>query len=133
MYNLLVIDEELRRELLDMRAEVMRVRQELLESGELGGSYAPQMEAMHVRNASRLRELIAAHGWPVRVLRARMGPKRHGSSSSMQSVNRSFSGKCCACWALVRVKNVFLFGTQHIWKIGLRCMRADRKFTVPIG
>jgi len=64
MYNLLVIDEELRRELLAMRAEDMRVRQELLESGELGGSYVPQMEATHIRNASRLRELIAAHGWP---------------------------------------------------------------------
>jgi hypothetical protein len=64
MYNLLVIDEELRRELLDMRAEDMRVRQELLESSELGGSYVPRMEAVHIRNATRLRELIAVHGWP---------------------------------------------------------------------
>lgn len=59
-----MIDEELRRELLNMRAEDMRVRQELLESGELGGSYVPRMEAVHIRNASRLRELIAVHGWP---------------------------------------------------------------------
>lgn len=47
-----------------MRAEDARVRQELLESGELGGSYVPRMEAVHVRNAARLRELVAAHGWP---------------------------------------------------------------------
>lgn len=47
-----------------MQAEDVRVRQELLESGELGGSYVPRMEAVHVRNAARLRELIAAHGWP---------------------------------------------------------------------
>ncbi len=47
-----------------MRAEEVRVRQELLESGELGGSYVPPMEAVHVRNAGRLRELVAAHGWP---------------------------------------------------------------------
>jgi len=63
-YNVLVIDEELRRELLEMRAEDKRVRQELLESGELGGCYVPRMEAVHVRNAARLRELIAVHGWP---------------------------------------------------------------------
>lgn len=47
-----------------MRAEDTRVRQELLESGELGGSYVPRMEAIHIRNAARLRELIAVHGWP---------------------------------------------------------------------
>ena len=47
-----------------MDAEDVRVRQELLESGELGGSYVPRMEAVHIRNAARLRELIAAHGWP---------------------------------------------------------------------
>lgn len=63
-YNLRVINEDLRRELLEMRAEDTRVRQELLESGELGGSYVPRMEAVHIRNASRLRELIAEYGWP---------------------------------------------------------------------
>jgi hypothetical protein len=47
-----------------MRAEDVRVRQELLESGELGGAYVPQMEAVHIRNAARLKELIAVHGWP---------------------------------------------------------------------
>jgi len=47
-----------------MRAEDMRVRQELLESGDLGGSYIPRMEAVHIRNAGRLRQLIAFHGWP---------------------------------------------------------------------
>lgn len=59
-----MINEELRRALLDMRSEDIRVRQALLESGELGGSYVPRMEAVHIRNAARLRELIAAHGWP---------------------------------------------------------------------
>jgi len=63
-YNLPVINDELRRELLAMRAEDGRVRQELLESGELGGSYVPRMEAVHIRNAGRLEELIGEHGWP---------------------------------------------------------------------
>jgi hypothetical protein len=59
-----MIDDELRGELLAMRAEDVRVRRELLESGELGGVYVPRMEAVHIRNAARLRELIAVHSWP---------------------------------------------------------------------
>lgn len=58
-----MVNDELRRELLDMRAEDMRVRRELEETGELGGPYVPRMEAVHVRNAARLRDLLATHGW----------------------------------------------------------------------
>jgi hypothetical protein len=57
-------NDQLRQELLAMRAEDMRVREELLASGELGGPYVPRMEAVHSKNAARLRELIAIHGWP---------------------------------------------------------------------
>jgi hypothetical protein len=59
-----MIDEVLRQELLEMRSEDMRVRQELAESGQLGDGYVPRMEAVHIANATRLRELIARHGWP---------------------------------------------------------------------
>jgi hypothetical protein len=58
------MNELLRSELLAMQAEDLRVRQELLDAGELGGHYVPRMEEVHVRNARRLREIIAAHGWP---------------------------------------------------------------------
>jgi hypothetical protein len=58
------IDKALRKELLEMRAEDMRVRKELLDAGELGGHYVPRMEAVHTRNAARLREMIVIHGWP---------------------------------------------------------------------
>jgi len=51
-----------------MRAEDLRVREELLQSGELGQGYAPRMEAVHRKNASRLQEIIAEHGWPDREL-----------------------------------------------------------------
>lgn len=57
-------DDQLRQELIAMRDEDLRVRQELVESGELGGSYVPRMEAVHIRNAERLKELITLHGWP---------------------------------------------------------------------
>jgi hypothetical protein len=56
--------ESLRSELLAMRAEDLRVRQELLDAGELGGHYATRMEKVHVSNARRLREIISAHDWP---------------------------------------------------------------------
>jgi hypothetical protein len=57
-------NDALREELMAMRAEDLRVRQELVESGELGGSYVPRMEAVHVRNAERLKTIIDEHGWP---------------------------------------------------------------------
>lgn len=58
------VNEELRRELLALRAEDMRVREELMQSGELGGAYVPRMEEVHRRNAARLREIIHSFGWP---------------------------------------------------------------------
>jgi hypothetical protein len=58
------MNEPLRDELVAMRAEDLRVREELLETGELGQGYAPRMEATHRKNAHRLREIIAEHGWP---------------------------------------------------------------------
>ena len=62
------MDEALREELIAMRAEDLRVRDELLQSGELDQGYAPRMEAVHRKNAARLREIITEHGWPDRDL-----------------------------------------------------------------
>ncbi len=70
-----MIDESLRQELLAMRAEDLRVRDELMASGELGGHYVPRMEAVHVGNATRLRELIAIHGWPAEEIAGEDGAK----------------------------------------------------------
>jgi len=62
------MNEALRDELLAMRAEDLRLRDELMQSGELGKGYVPRMEVAHRKNASRLREIIAEHGWPDREL-----------------------------------------------------------------
>lgn len=70
-----MIDEALRLELVAMRGEDLRVRQELMDNGELGGPYVPRMEAVHVRNAARLRELIAIHGWPAEDIAGQDGAK----------------------------------------------------------
>jgi hypothetical protein len=68
-----VLDEELRRELTSMRDEDMRVRTELAAANELGGAYVPRMEAIHVKNAARLRQLIERHGWPVEEIAGKDG------------------------------------------------------------
>ena len=59
-----MVNEKLRAELIAMREEDFRVRQELLDTGLLGGPYVPRMEAVHVKNAGRLRQIIAEYGWP---------------------------------------------------------------------
>jgi uncharacterized protein DUF6624 len=59
-----MVDEQLRAELVAMEQEDRRVRGELAATGHLGGEYVPRMEELHRKNAARLRELIARHGWP---------------------------------------------------------------------
>ncbi len=57
-------NEDVNRELVDMSTEDLRVRAELVASNELGGAYVPRMEAVHIKNAARLREIIDRWGWP---------------------------------------------------------------------
>ncbi|MDQ4122725.1 MAG: hypothetical protein M3209_14905 [Acidobacteriota bacterium] len=56
-------DENLRQELLALRAEDERVREELAQTGELFEGYHPKMEAVHLKNAVRLEEMLAKYGW----------------------------------------------------------------------
>jgi len=58
------VNQALHDELVAMEAEDRRVRRELMDNGELGEGYVPRMEAVHRRNAARLREIIDDHGWP---------------------------------------------------------------------
>src|SRR5438270_2438863 len=58
----------LRRELLTMAEEDRRVRAELAADGSLFEGYHPTMQAVHDRNAARLTDIIAEHGWPGRSL-----------------------------------------------------------------
>jgi hypothetical protein len=68
-----VLNEQLRSELIAMSEEDMRVRAELAAANQLGGAYVPRMEAVHVKNASRLRELIERHGWPTEEIAGKDG------------------------------------------------------------
>ncbi len=56
-------NEKLRQALLAMRAEDERVREELAQTGELFDGYHPTMEAVHLKNAARLEEMLAKNGW----------------------------------------------------------------------
>lgn len=47
-----------------MRAEDLRVRDEVIQGASSFGSYDPRMEQVHKDNAARLKEIIAEHGWP---------------------------------------------------------------------
>ena len=58
-----MVNEALREELVVMRTEDRQVRQELVESGGLGGSYVPRMEAVHSKNAQRLNEMVNEYDW----------------------------------------------------------------------
>jgi len=61
---MLAVDEQLAAELLAMKAEDLRVRDALAGDGSLFEGYHTRMEEVHRRNAARLREIIAEHGWP---------------------------------------------------------------------
>ena len=55
-------NDALRAELIRLRTEDLRVRQELVDAGELGGSYVPRMEALHTHNAERHEQMVGQDG-----------------------------------------------------------------------
>jgi hypothetical protein len=60
------MDEALRAELLALLADDDTTRERLARDGSLFAGYHPEMEAVHRRNAGRLRAMVEAHGWPGR-------------------------------------------------------------------
>ncbi|HEY0099687.1 MAG TPA: DUF6624 domain-containing protein [Pyrinomonadaceae bacterium] len=61
------MNEALRAELKRMAREDQETREELLRAGKLPqDGYDSRMRRVHERNNSRLREIVAQHGWPGR-------------------------------------------------------------------
>jgi hypothetical protein len=58
------MNQQLAAELISMKTEDLRLRDELARDGSLFDGYHPRMEELHKRNAKHLREIIAEHGWP---------------------------------------------------------------------
>ena len=59
---------DLRTELLAMAEEEQGVQIQLVAGGSLASGCHPRMQEIHDRNAVRLTEIIADHGWPGRSL-----------------------------------------------------------------
>jgi hypothetical protein len=55
---------ELHAELLAMKLEDEALHTKLSEADALTGHYVPRLQAVHEKNAARLREILSEHGWP---------------------------------------------------------------------
>lgn len=59
-----MIDETLRRGLLELAADDLATRSRLAADGTLFGGYHPEMQAVHDANAAALDDIVTQHGWP---------------------------------------------------------------------
>lgn len=66
VYDGPAVRPDLREELLALVAEDEAVRARLAGEGTLWGGYHPEMEAVHRKNAGRLRDIVGEIGWPGR-------------------------------------------------------------------
>ena len=58
------MNQELRLKLLELKDTDIKIRTQLVESGELFDGYNPEMEKVHKENAGQLKEIISKYGWP---------------------------------------------------------------------
>ncbi len=59
-----MIFPELAKEIIALRDADEQLRQQIVNAGELGPLYHPDMEALHIKNAERLQEIIDEIGFP---------------------------------------------------------------------
>jgi hypothetical protein len=122
-------------ELERMADDDTRLRTELLATGELFEGYHPRMEATHRRNAARLKEIIAEHGWPGKSLVGEEGAtyawlilqhsigdpelQRHGLELLRDAVARGEAPATHAAYLEDRIRmyegRPQLYGTQFDW------------------
>lgn len=106
--------DALRRELLALAAEDQRVRAELEAEGTLYDGYHPRMEAVHRRNAARLRELLAVHGWPGR---SRVGDD--GAEAAWLVVQHAIGEPAFQRASLVRLREAVARGEAPAWQAAM--------------
>lgn len=89
------MNEELRAELLRMAADDANTREALLKAGQLPrDSYSPVMREVHVHHNVRMRELVAAHGWPGRSLVGEDGGEAAWLIVQHAVLDAEFQGAC---------------------------------------
>jgi len=60
------MDKSIANELIAMARHDLQVREQLLKAGKLSPGYHPEMEQLHLKNASRLEEIMNTIGYPTR-------------------------------------------------------------------
>ncbi|MCC9065775.1 DUF6624 domain-containing protein [Flavobacterium piscisymbiosum] len=60
------MDNRIAKELIEMARHDLEVREELLKEGKLSPGYNPDMERVHIKNATRLDEIINSIGYPTK-------------------------------------------------------------------
>ena len=75
--NFFMDDEQIALELIRLREDDLAVRERLQNEGKLTDGYCPEMERVHLRNAARLEQIVAQHGYPTI---SRVGSEASGSA-----------------------------------------------------
>jgi hypothetical protein len=111
----------------------------LLKAGQLPrDGYAPAMRAVHERNNARMREIVAAHGWPGRPLVGEDGGEAAWLVVQHATLDAEFQGAClpllgaavaagaAPAWQYAYLLDRVLlargepqvYGTQYVWAGG---------------
>jgi hypothetical protein len=130
-----VLNEALREELLAMRDADLHLRDRLIASGALFGAYNDEMASLHRKHSARLREMLAAHGWPGRSLvgedgcnaawlvlqHAILDPPLMKSAQPLleQAIGRGDAPATLLAYLVDRIQALQglpqVYGTQHDW------------------
>jgi hypothetical protein len=121
---------DIRRELLAMAEQDIRVRSELAADGSLFKGYHPRMQAVHDANAARLAEILIFMGGRVSHWWAPMPRRPPGSLFSTRLLILGYSGG--RWWQskqpLQRAKRLPF--TRQCWKTGFAASRGGLNDTV---
>jgi hypothetical protein len=129
------MNDGLRGELLRMIEEDDSVRARLAKDGSLFQGYHPEMEEVHRRNASRLREVLKSSGWPGLALVGQDGAEAAWRIVQHAISEPDFMRECLTrlqdaatrneadpCWAAMLEDRIRVFegrpqryGTQYDW------------------
>jgi hypothetical protein len=89
-----MMDEDLRRELLELRRADEETRTRLVGDVSLFDGYAPEMERVHRENAERLAAIMDRHGWPGSSLAGEDGAEAAWSIAQHAISRPAFQRRC---------------------------------------
>lgn len=99
------MNEELKSKLVSMKDEDLEMRNSILNKAGLYEGYAEEMEALHIRNAEELKNIIDENGWPGKSL---VG--KEGADSAFTIAQHAISTPDLQKQFLVELKKAVLSG-----------------------